>query len=135
MTMSSSASSRLEPITYTALRFIAGAMLTFHGAAKLFGVLGMDQMPVGSQLWFGGVIELVGGALVAVGLFTRIAAFLCSGMLAVAYFQFHWKLKMEGLAFLPIINKGEPAVLYCFVFLFITAYGSGPYSLDAKLRR
>jgi putative oxidoreductase len=135
VTMSSFAPSRLAPITYTALRAIAGAMLTFHGAAKLFGVLGMDQEAVGSQLWIGGVIELVGGGLVAVGLFTRLAAFLCSGLLAVAYFQFHWKLKMHGLAFLPIINKGELAVLYSFVFLFIASYGAGPYSLDAKLRR
>ena len=124
-------SEKLEPYAYAALRMVAGGLLIFHGVAKLFGVLGMAQMPAFSQLWFGGVIELVGGALVAVGLFTRPAAFLCSGMLAVAYFQFHWRLHVDELQFLPIVNKGEPAVIYCFAFLFISARGAGRLSLDA----
>ena len=123
---------KLEPWAYAALRVVAGGLLIFHGAGKLFGVLGTPQMPAFSQLWFGGVIEFVGGGLVAIGLFTRIAAFVCSGMLAVAYFQFHWKLHFDGLQYLPIVNKGEPAVLYCFVFLFISAYGPGRVSLDAQ---
>ncbi len=121
---------KLEPIAYAALRMVAGGMLVCHGLAKIFGVLG-DRMPAFSQLWFGGVIELCGGALVAIGLFTRPAAFLCSGMLAVAYFQFPWKLRLAGLAWLPAINKGELAVIYCFTFLFISARGPGRASLDA----
>jgi putative oxidoreductase len=123
--------SKIEPWAFAALRVVAGGMLVFHGAQKLFGVLGMERLPAFSQLWFGGVIELVGGALVAIGLFTRPAAFLCSGMLAVAYFQFHWKLHLADLQWLPIVNKGEPAVLYCFVFLFISAHGPGRVSIDS----
>src|SRR5690242_11679962 len=122
--------SKVEPWVYAALRMVAGGMLVFHGVAKLFGAFGMPAMEFPSQLWFGGVIELVGGALIAIGLFTRPAAFVCSGLLAVAYFQFHWKLKVAALHFLPIVNQGEPAVLYCFVFLFIAAHGPGRLSLD-----
>ncbi len=123
---------KLEPWAYAALRIVAGAMLVFHGVAKLFGVYGMDKQAFGSQLWIGGVIELVGGGLVALGLFTRLAALLCSGMLAVAYFQFHWKLDFDGHRFLPIINKGELAVIYAFVFLFIATHGPGRASLDGR---
>jgi putative oxidoreductase len=119
----------IEPHAYAALRIIAGAMLFCHGWAKLFGGLGMPQPEQFSQLWIGGVIELCGGGLVAVGLFTRCAAFLCSGLLAVAYFQFHWKLH-GGLDVLPLVNKGELAVVYCFVFFFIFARGPGAWSLD-----
>jgi putative oxidoreductase len=127
-----SLATKTAPYAYVALRVVAGAMLVCHGVAKLFGVLGMEQQAAFSQLWIGGVIELVGGALVAVGLFTRIAALLCSGLLAVAYFQFHWKLKLAGMHFLPIINKGELAVLYCFVFLVIATSGPGRLSLDER---
>jgi len=123
---------RAEAWTYAALRVIAGALLTVHGVTKLFGVLGHDAIPFGEQLWFGGVIELVGGTLVAIGLFTRAAAFLCSGMLAVAYFQFHWKLAFAGWQWLPAVNGGELAVVYCFLFLYICARGPGPLSLDAQ---
>jgi putative oxidoreductase len=127
-----SLATRTAPYAYVALRVVAGAMLVCHGVSKLFGVLGMEQQAAFSQLWIGGVIELVGGALVAVGLFTRVAALLCSGLLAVAYFQFHWKLRLAGLNFLPIVNKGELAVLYCFVFFVIATSGPGRLSLDER---
>ena len=83
-----------------------------------------------SQMWIGGLIELVCGALIALGLMTRAAAFLASGTMAVAYFQFHWKLQ-GGAQLLPIANGGEMSALYCFVFLWLSAAGAGPWSLDA----
>jgi putative oxidoreductase len=116
---------------YAALRFMTGWMFAFHGAQKLFGVLAPAQMPtitLGSQMWFGGVIELVCGTLIALGIKTREAAFLASGTMAVAYMQFHWKFQFNS-AFFPAVNQGEPAVVYCFVFLFIACYGSGKYAL------
>jgi len=79
---------------YALMRIMAGFMFSFHGAQKILGVLSELQPPVGSQLWFGGVIELLGGLAVMLGLQTRIVAFLCSGEMAVAYFQFHWKFQM-----------------------------------------
>lgn len=127
---------RLEIPTYAALRFVAGAMLSFHGAQKLLGWFATNPRPaVGTQLWLGGIIELTCGTLVALGLFTRAAAFLASGTMAVAYLQFHWKLAVASWAWLPIVNKGELAALYCFVFLFVMTRGPGPVSLDAALRR
>jgi putative oxidoreductase len=115
---------RYSEIAYTLLRVIAGLMFAVHGAQKLFGFLGGRQHPVGSLFWVGGVIELVGGLLIAIGLFASWAAFLASGQMAVAYFMVHAK---DG--FWPILNKGELAVLYCFVFLYIACRGSGRYSL------
>ncbi len=119
---------------YSLLRIMAGAMFTFHGVQKLFGVLTDHQPPVGSQLWIGGLLELVCGAAIAVGVSTRLAAFLASGMMAVAYFQFHWKFQFDA-AFFPAVNQGELAVLYCFVFLYIACKGSGPFSFDDSRRR
>ena len=114
-----------EPYLYATLRIVAGALFAFHGAQKILGVYSQFTPPVGSQLWIGGVIELVGGALIALGLFTRLAAFLASGQMAVAYIQFHWKLAFAGGMWLPGMNKGEMAVIYCFIFLYIAAKGSG----------
>jgi putative oxidoreductase len=116
---------------YALLRIVTGLMFEFHGVQKLFGVLTDFQPAVGSQLWIGGVIELVCGVLVMVGLQTRWAAFIASGEMAVAYFQFHWKFQL-GKQFFPTINKGEMAVLYCFVFLFIACRGGGIWCLDKK---
>jgi putative oxidoreductase len=115
-----------------ALRIVAGGMFAFHGAQKIFGVLTTPehQPPAWTQVWFGGLIELVCGILVALGLFTRPAALLASGTMAVAYFQFHWKLAMDHWKFLPIVNGGEPAVLYCFVFLVFAVSGAGAFSID-----
>lgn len=115
---------------YALLRVVAGAMFTFHGVQKVFGVLTDHQPAVGSQLWIGGVLELVCGAAIALGLFTRLAAFLASGMMAVAYFQFHWKFQFDA-GFIPTVNKGELAVLYCFVFLYVACKGAGVWSLDS----
>lgn len=128
--------SRFEPVAYAALRVVSGTLFAFHGAQKILGWLSTKAPPpVGSQLWVGGVIELVGGVLIALGLFTRHAAFLCSGTMAVAYTQFHWKLAFAGAEWLPIVNKGELAVVYCFVFLFIWAHGPGVSSLDGLRAR
>ena len=127
--------SRLESWSYTALRFVAGFMFFWHGAQKVLGLATTKAGPeLFSQMWFGGVIEVVAGILIALGLFTRAAAFLASGQMAVAYIQFHWKGAL-GASFLPIVNKGELAVLYCFVFLFICLRGAGPISIDRQLGR
>ena len=120
-----------EPV-YVALRVVAGLLFAFHGLQKVFGLLTEQQPPVGSQLWIGGVIEIVAGLLVAAGLFTVWAAFLASGTMAVAYLQFHWKFAFDA-AFFPIVNRGELAVIYCFLFLFIACHGAGRGSLDASL--
>ncbi len=114
---------------YALMRIMAGFMFSFHGVQKILGVLSDFQPAVGSQLWFGGMIELLGGLAIMLGFRTRIAAFLCSGEMAVAYFQFHWKFQM-GPNFFPAVNKGELAVLNCFVFLFIACRGGVKWALD-----
>ncbi len=115
--------------TYAMLRIVSGVIFTFHGVQKLFGVLTEHQPSLGSQLWFGGVIELGCGLLIAIGFQSRWAAFLASGTMAVAYFQFHWKFQF-GPEFFPALNGGDAAILYCFVFLYIASRGSGIWSLD-----
>lgn len=117
-----------EPV-YAAMRIVVGLMFAFHGVQKIFGVLTENQPPVGSQLWIGGVIELVAGMLIALGLFTAWSAFLASGMMAVAYIQFHWKFAF-GAEFFPTINRGELAVVYSLLFLYIACRGTGMASLD-----
>ncbi len=114
---------------YALLRIMTGFMFAFHGMQKIFGVLSDFQPPVMSQLWIGGVIEIAGGLMVMLGWQSRLAAFICSGEMAVAYFQYHWKFQM-GREFFPTINKGELAVLYCFVFLYIACRGGVSWSLD-----
>lgn len=127
---------RLESPFYSLLRIVAGAMWSLHGMQKVLGWLTTRQpAAVGSQTWIGGVIELVAGVSIALGLLTRPAAFLASGTMAVAYIQFHWKLDMTGFKWLPIMNRGELAALYCFVFLFFAARGAGRLSLDALISR
>lgn len=116
---------------YALLRIVAGFLFLFHGAQKVLGLFAAAQPAIGSQLWIGGVIELVGGTLIMLGLGTRPAAFICSGEMAVAYFQFHWKFQ-AGAEFFPIVNKGELAALYCFVFLFIATRGAVKWGLDRK---
>lgn len=116
---------------YGALRIVSGFLFTFHGVQKMFGVLGGQVPPVGSQIWIGGLLELVLGAGIMVGLFTPWAAFLASGMMAVAYTQFHWKLQFNE-AFFPAVNQGELAALYAFLFLFIACKGGGTWSVDGR---
>jgi putative oxidoreductase len=120
---------RFSDYAYALLRIVAGAMFAFHGVQKVLGILAASQPPVGSQLWFGGIIELLGGLAVMLGFKTRWAAFLCSGTMAVAYFQFHWKLQL-GPQFFPAINHGELAALYSFVFLYIACRGGVRWRVD-----
>lgn len=127
---------RLEQPAYAALRIVSGAAWSVHGMQKLLGWFSDKPGPaMFSQGWVGGVIELVAGILIAIGLFTRPAAFLASGTMAVAYIQFHWKFQFAGNQWLPVINKGELALIYCFLFLFICAAGPGLASVDRKLKR
>jgi putative oxidoreductase len=118
---------------YALMRIVLGLLFAFHGAQKMFGILGGHVAALGTQMWFGGVIELVGGLLIAIGLFTRCAAFLSSGTMAVAYTQFHWKLQL-GTAFFPVVNKGELALVYAVAFLYIAAHGAGIASVDGRRR-
>lgn len=122
--------SACAPYLLSVLRIVAAFMLIPAGTMKLFAFpAGMPPdggtAPMMSQIWIGGVLEVFGGALLLLGLFTRPVAFVLSGMLAVAYWQFH----APG-GFWPTINGGVPAVLYCFVLLYISAAGAGPWSLD-----
>jgi putative oxidoreductase len=121
-------------LAYTFLRVVSGLMFLCHGLQKIFGFLTDTQPPVGSQIWIGGILELVGGSLVALGLCTRIAAFIASGMMAVAYTQFHWKGALDT-NFFPVVNKGELALLYAFLFLYVACRGGGPWSIDALRSR
>jgi putative oxidoreductase len=127
---------RALTVSWTLLRVVAALMFVQVGGLKLFGWFG--GMPgangasasLASQVGIGGLLEVGGGILIALGLFTRPVAFILSGEMAVAYWQFHapngrW----------PIVNHGEQAVLYCFLFLFMAAYGAGDWSLDALLRK
>jgi putative oxidoreductase len=123
--------SRLEGPAHVLFRFVAGAMFMCHGLAKIFGVLG-NTVPVGSQMWVGGLIELSAGLFIALGLLTRIAAFLAAGQMAVAYCQFHFKLQLAGLHWVPVINKGELALLYGVAFLWLATRGPGAWSLDRR---
>ena len=114
---------------YALLRIVTGFLFLFHGAQKILGVFSQFQPPTWSRLWFGGIIELVCGLMVLLGLQTRAAAFLCSGTMAVAYIQYHWKFQV-GVQLFPAINKGELALLYSLVFLLIACRGGVKWSLD-----
>jgi putative oxidoreductase len=116
---------------YALLRIVSGVLFAFHGVQKVFGVLTDRQPPVGSQLWIGGVIELVTGLAIAVGFRTTWAAFLASGTMAVAYVQFHWKGALDA-GFFPAVNRGETALLYAFLFLHVACRGAGPWSVDGR---
>ena len=119
---------------YAILRIVAGFLFATHGAQKLFGILGGHVPPFGSQLWIGGVIELATGLCIMLGLLTSWAAFLASGTMAVAYVQFHWQLRFDE-NFFPAVNKGEPALINAFLFLYIAARGAGPWSIDGARHR
>ena len=111
------------------MRLFAGIMFACHGAQKVFGMFG-GKIPPDTMMQVFGWFELVCGILVALGLLTRVGALLGSGLMAIAYFKAHF----PG-GFLPIVNKGELAVVYCWLFLFIFFYGPGRWSIDALMRR
>ena len=121
---------RSESRVYALLRIVAGFLFLCHGAQKLLGVLGGNQAQLMSLMGLAGVIELVGGLLIMLGLFTGYAAFVCSGQMAVAYFMAH-----APQGFWPIQNKGELAAVYAFLFLYIAVKGSGVWSIDAVRRK
>lgn len=121
------------PRLLSVLRIITAFLLIAHGAQKLFGFLappGAPTPPLYSLIGFAGILEFFGGLLLLIGLFTRPVAFILSGLMAVAYFMVH----APG-GFWPLQNKGELAVLYCFVFLFLSVAGGGEWSVDRLLRR
>jgi putative oxidoreductase len=111
--------------TYALLRIVSGFLFIWHGTQKLINFPAEFLYPLNPLMYAAGSIEMIGGALVMIGLFTRPAAFICSGTMAVAYWMAH------GMNHLfPILNGGELAALFCFVFLFIAARGPGIWSLD-----
>ena len=121
-----------DPV-YCIMRLLVGLMFACHGAQKILGWFakpGQASEPLDAMMTTGGWIELVCGLLIAIGLLTRPAAFLASGMMAVAYFMVHAKGSL-----IPIVNHGESAVLYCWAFLFIFFYGPGRISVDALMKR
>jgi len=118
---------KFGPQTYALLRVVAGFLFLWHGTQKLFGFPGGSSGDRPFHItYIAGPIELFGGLLLMLGLFTRPVAFLCSGLMASAYWMSH-----GTRALLPIKNRGELAALYCFLFLFLSAQGSGIWSLDA----
>jgi putative oxidoreductase len=119
-----------ERETLTLLRVVAGLMLLQHAVQKLFGALGGKLVESFARNWYAGVLELVFGSLLVLGLATRFSAFILSGELAFAYFMVH-----AGKGLFPVVNRGELAVLYCFLFLYLSARGGGPWSLDALLAK
>jgi putative oxidoreductase len=127
----------LPGTTHALLRIVTGLLFMQHGVQKLFGLL-VDPSrgpwtgapPMFSQFWFAGVLETFGGALIVLGFFTRPVAFLLAGEMAVAYFQVHFPNSIW-----PILNGGEPVVLFCFIYLYLFAVGAGPWSIDALRRR
>jgi putative oxidoreductase len=119
---------RYSEIIYGIMRIVIGGLFACHGAQKLFGAFGGKVMLSNPLMAVGGVIEFFGGLLICIGLFAGFAAFLASGMMAVAYFMAH-----ASGGFWPIVNHGEPAVVYCFIFLYIASKGSGRLSVAALL--
>ena len=115
--------------TYAVMRIVFGAMFMTYGLQKL-GLLGGQSVPIVSIVGVAMAIEVIGGALIAIGLFTRPAAFLASGQMAAAYFLAH---QPQGL--LPVQNQGIPAVLFCFAFLHMAALGAGIWSFDSARRK
>ncbi len=120
---------RFAPYFYGLLRIVSGLLFACHGAQKLLGVLGGQQVPVMSQFGLAGVIELVGGLMIAAGVFTSLVAFIASGEMAAAYFQAHAPRNLW-----PIQNGGELAVLYCVLFLYFAARGNGALSIQGGKR-
>jgi putative oxidoreductase len=126
---------RTQPRALAVLRIVTAYIFLLHGTAKLFGMPHQsvfDGLQVLSLIGLAGILEFGGGVLLLIGLFTRPVAFILSGFMAVAYFMAH---ASQGNPLLPILNQGDLAVLFCFVFLYFVFAGAGPWSLDAALRR
>ena len=126
---------RYTPYALAALRIVTAYLFIQHGTAKLFGVPHQemfDGLQLLSLMGVAGILEVAGGLLLGVGLYTRTTAFVLSGMMAVAYFMAHGS---QGNVLAPMLNGGELAVLYCFVFLHFAAAGGGAWSVDALRRR
>ena len=120
-----------EPRVLSIVRIMVGLLFMEHGTAKLLGFpTAAMTPPMFGLIWFAGAIELVGGALVALGLFTRVAALMMSGEMAIGYFMSH-----APRNFFPLLNQGDAAVLYCFIFLYLAVAGGGSWSLDRLMRR
>lgn len=116
------------PRMLSVVRIVAGLIFLAHGTQKLLGFPASDMNPpVFSIFWFAGLIELVAGTLIAIGLFTRPAAFIASGTMAFAYFIAH-----APQNFFPALNGGDAAILYCFFFLYLVFAGPGSWSVDAR---
>lgn len=120
----------LESRVLSIVRIMVGLLFLEHGMSKLLGFPPGPSPSMFALGWFAGIIELVGGALVALGLFTRIAAFIMSGEMAVGYFMVH-----APKSFFPFLNGGDAAILYCFIFLYLVFAGGGAWSLDRLLSR
>ena len=121
-----------SPQLLSVLRIVAALLFLTHGTAKLFHAphqANFDGLQLMSLMGVQGLIEVIGGVLLAIGLFSRIAAFVMSGDMAAAYFMAHWPK-----SWLPLLNGGDLAVLFCFVFLYLWAAGPGPWSIDAQRR-
>ena len=122
--------SRLAPYVLSIVRIVVGLLFFEHGLSKMFGFPTGEVRAMFTMSWNSGAIEFVTGALLTVGLATRAMAFIASGEMAFAYFLAH-----APQSFFPIVNRGEGAILYCFIFFYIAFAGGGPWSLDAKLRK
>jgi putative oxidoreductase len=120
------------PLLLSLVRIVAAFGFLTHGTQKLFGVPALEPrngVELMSMMGLAGAIETVGGALLLIGLFTRPVAFLCAGQMAAAYFMVH-----APQSFWPLLNGGELASVYCFLFLYLSAAGAGPLSVDAMMR-
>ena len=126
----------LARLTWALLRIVTGLVFMVHGAQKLFGWFGGmgpngGSVPIASLFGLAGVLEFFGGALIVLGLFTRPVAFILAGEMAYAF----WTMHFPNGGINPIANHGEPAVLYCFIYLFLAFNGAGPFSVDEARER
>jgi putative oxidoreductase len=122
---------RYAPMTYALFRIVFGFLFFCFGSQKMFGWFGGQVAPLASLMGAAGVVETVCGLLIMIGLFTRPAAFLASGEMAIAFFYIH--IRLMGLV--PLVNMGERSTMFCFAFLYICSRGAGIWSLDSMMKR